>query len=223
MRKRYVVGFVILLAIAALPSFIQIIQDALLWRTQMIPLRRIQQAAARNGTQKAAVLIGDSLVESATFSSTLCGLPVVNAGLAGSRASDVLLLLDEMSRIGISPALIVISVGINNAIDPDRRAFTETYPEIIRRAQALAGKVFVVTLAPIADSGSIADVVDRTQLPDIRQTIRQTAQDHSVPIIDVSALDAQDRPWIEDGVHLGPDGYVRWIGAIESVVSRWCP
>src|SRR5216110_2133289 len=99
MRKRYVVGFVILLAIAALPSFIQIIQDALLWRTQMIPLRRIQQAAARNGTQKAAVLIGDSLVESATFSSTLCGLPVVNAGLAGSRASDVLLLLDEMSRI----------------------------------------------------------------------------------------------------------------------------
>ena len=38
---------------------IQIIQDALLWRTQMIPLRRIQQAAARNGTQKAAVLIFD--------------------------------------------------------------------------------------------------------------------------------------------------------------------
>jgi hypothetical protein len=132
MRKRYVVGFVILLAVAALPSFIQIIQDALLWRTQMIPLRRIQQAAVRNGTAKAAVVIGDSLVESATFSSTLCGLPVVNAGLAGSRASDVLRLLDEMSRIGISPALIVISVGINNAIDPDRRARSASPPTVRR-------------------------------------------------------------------------------------------
>ena len=66
-------------------------------------------------------------------------------------------------------------------------------------------------------------MVDRSRLPDIGQTIRQTAQDYSVPIIDVSTLDAHGRPWTEDGVHFNQDGYARWIGAIESAVSQDCP
>ena len=80
----------------------------------------------------------------------------------------------------------------------------------------------MVTLAPIAENGKIADMVDRSRLPDIGQSIRQAAQDYSVPMIDVGALDAQGRPWTEDGVHLNQDGYVRWIGAIESAVGREC-
>ena len=44
-----------------------------------------------------------------------------------------------------------------------------------------------------------------------------------LPERDVGALDAQGRPWTEDGVHLNQDGYVRWIGAIESAVGRECP
>jgi lysophospholipase L1-like esterase len=220
MRKRFMVGFVLLLAVAALlPS----IREAFQRRAAMIPWQRVQEFAAPGDARKAVVVVGDSLVESAAFAPTLCGLPVINAGLAGARANYALWVVNEMSRIHFSPSVLVISVGINDAIAADQRPFAETYPDLIRQARALTSKVFVVTLAPIAENGKIADMVDRSRLPDIGQSIRQAAQDYSVPIIDVGALDAQGRPWTEDGVHLNQDGYVRWIGAIESAVGRECP
>ena len=81
----------------------------------------------------------------------------------------------------------------------------------------------MVTLAPIAEKGRIADAVDRSRLPDISETIRQAELDHSVPIIDVGTIDAHGRPWTEDGVHFNRDGYVTWIGTIESAVRQDCP
>jgi hypothetical protein len=220
MRKRYLVGFILLLAVAAL---LPLVRDAFRRRADMIPWQRVQAFAARGDTRKAVVVVGDSLVESAPFAPTLCGLPVINAGLAGARANYALWVVNEMSRIRFSPSILVISVGINDAIAGDQRPFAETYPDVVRRARTLTNKLFVVTLAPIAEKGRIADAVDRSRLPDISETIRQTALDHSVPIIDVSTLDAHGRPWTEDGVHFNRGGYVRWIGAIESAVSQDCP
>jgi lysophospholipase L1-like esterase len=216
MRKRYLVGFAVLLAIAALTPFI---------RRTFYPtaLEKIQNFDSRGGTRKAAVYIGDSLVELAKFSSTICRLPVINIGQSGARSGDVLQLIDEMSQIKFSPALLVISVGINDAIAPDSQPFAEAYPEIVRRAQALAGKVFVVSLAPIANSGSIASRVDRSRLPDISQTIRQTAAQYSIPVIDVSTLNTRGSPLTDDGVHHSPDGSKQWTGIIENAVSRQCP
>jgi lysophospholipase L1-like esterase len=219
MRKRFVVGFFIVLAIAVLTPFIR----SAFYPPHPTPLQRIQNFAARGGSQKAAVFVGDSLVELAKFSPTICDLPVVNVGRAGARAGDVLRLVDDMSRIRFSPALLVISVGINDAIFPEREPFAETYPELVRRAQALADKVFVVSLAPIANSGSVASLVDRSRLPDIRQTIRQAVEKLSVPMIDVSALDTRGSALTEDGVHLNEDGSMQWISTIESAVSRQCP
>jgi len=188
-----------------------------------LPWQRIQEFAARGDTHKAVVVVGDSLVESAPFATTLCGLPVINAGLAGARANYALWVVNEMSRIHFSPSVLVISVGINDAIAADQRPFAETYPDVVRRARALTDKVFVVTLAPIAEKGRIADAVDRSRLRGINETIRQAELDHSVPIIDVGTIDAHGRPWTEDGVHFNRDGYVTWIGTIESAVRQDCP
>jgi lysophospholipase L1-like esterase len=216
MRKRYLVGFAILLAVAVLTPFI---------RRTFYPtaLERIQNFDSRGGTRKAAVFVGDSLVELAKFSSTICGLPVINIGQSGARSGDVLQLIDEMTQSKFSPALLVISVGINDAIAPDSQPFAEAYPQIVRRARALAGKVFLVSLAPIANSGSIASRVDRSRLPDIGQIIRQTAGEYSIPMIDVSALNTRGSPLSDDGVHLSQDGSIQWTSIIENAVSRQCP
>ena len=216
MRKRYLVGFAVLLAVAALTPFI---------RRTFYPtaLERIQNFDTRGGTRKAAVLIGDSLVELAKFSPTICGLPVINVGQSGARSGDVLQLLDEMGQIKFSPALLVISVGINDAIAPDSQPFAEAYPQIVRRARAMAGKVFVVSLAPIANSGSIASRVDRSRLPEVGQTIRQTAGEYAIPMIDVSTLNTKGSPLTDDGVHLSPAGSTQWTSTIENAVGRQCP
>jgi GDSL-like Lipase/Acylhydrolase family len=216
MRKRYLVGFAVLLAIAALTPFI---------RRTFYPtaLERIQNFDRSGGTRKAAVFIGDSLVELASFSSTICGLPVINVGQSGARSGDVLQFIDQMGQMQFSPALLVISVGINDAIAPDSQPFAKAYPEIVRRARPLAGKVFVVSLAPIANSGSIASRVDRSRLPDVAETIRQTAGEYSIPMIDVSTLNTRGSPLSDDGVHLSPDGSIHWTNTIENAVSRQCP
>src|SRR3954454_17201863 len=216
MRKRYLVGFVLLLTIAILTPLVR----RTLYPT---PLQQLQDFAARGGGRKAAVFVGDSLVELARFSPTICGLPVINIGQAGARTGDVLWLVDEMHRIRFSPALLVISVGINDAIAPDRQPFAESYPAIVGRARTLTEKVFVVSLAPIADSGTVASLVDRSRLPDVGQTIRQTAAEFFVPMIDVGTLDARGSPWSEDGVHLSRDGAIQWTSTIESAVSQQCP
>ena len=88
MRKRYLVGFAVLLAITILTPFLR--------RTfYPAPLERIEDFAASGGPRKAAVFVGDSLVELAKFSPTICGLPVINIGQAGARAADVLWLVEN--------------------------------------------------------------------------------------------------------------------------------
>jgi hypothetical protein len=104
MRKRYLVGFVLLLAVAAL---LPLVRDAFQRRADMIPWQRVQAFAARGDTHKAVVVVGDSLVESAPFAPTLCGLPVINAGLAGARANYALWVVNEMSRVHFSPSVLV--------------------------------------------------------------------------------------------------------------------
>jgi hypothetical protein len=66
MRKRYLVAFGILLAIAILTPLVR-------RNFYPTPLQRLQDFAAGAGTRKAVVFIGDSLVELAKFSPTSAG------------------------------------------------------------------------------------------------------------------------------------------------------
>src|SRR5882757_8671769 len=155
--------------------------------------------------------------------SSRCREPMRKRYLVGFAILLAVAALTPFIRRKFSPALLVISVGINDAIAPDSQPFAEAYPEIVRRARALAGKVFVVSLAPIANSGSIANRVDRSRLPDVGQTIRQTAGEYSIPVIDVSALNTRGSALSDDGVHLSRDGSMQWTSIIENAISRQCP
>jgi hypothetical protein len=46
--------------------------------------------AALDGLDRPVVIFGDSLVEMAEFPKAICGRPVVNAGIGGSKTSDFL-------------------------------------------------------------------------------------------------------------------------------------
>jgi lysophospholipase L1-like esterase len=111
----------------------------------------------------------------------------------------------------------------NDTMVVDGPPFADAYREIVRRGLALGAKTFVVSLAPVANSGSLASAIDRSRWSEIRRTIRQTAEDQSVPLIDVSTLNIATSPVIEDGVHLSRDGYVAWTSTIESALSRQRP
>lgn len=220
MRKRFLVAFVVLIAAGLLFRFLQTPPAG---QRQKEMLQRVQDFVARRGSERPVVFLGDSLVEHANFAPTICGRPVINAGYSGAVASGVLRLVEAFDRIKFSPAVLVISVGVNDSIVVDRRPFAETYPDIAQRAGALGGKVFVVSLAPIAKSGSLADEIDRSRLSDIDRVIRQTARDRAIPLIDVGTLRTQANPLVADGVHLSQDGYATWTGTIETAINGQCP
>ncbi|MCC8936565.1 hypothetical protein H8A99_08655 [Bradyrhizobium sp. Arg68] len=220
MRKGVLVAFVVL---AAATLAYQLLETPVEKLRQDATVRRVQDFMARHGTDKAIAFVGDSLVESASLSPKLCGRPVFNAGYAGAVASGVLQLLKEFDRVGFSPAIVVVSVGVNDSLVVDRRPFAESYQEIVRRAGAHGGKVFVVSLAPIADTGVLANAIDRARFADVDRTIRQTARDRSLALIDVGTLNTPAKAQVEDGIHLSADGYAAWTGTIESAINGQCP
>lgn len=220
MRTRFLVAFVVVIAAGLLFRFLQAPTAE---RRENEMLQRVQDFTARQGSVKPVVFLGDSLVEHANFPPSICGRPVINAGYSGAVASGVLRLVDAFDRIRFSPAVLVISVGVNDSIVVDRRPFAETYPEIMQRAAALGGRVFLVSLAPVAKSGSLADEVDRSRFAQIDRVIRQTARDRAIPLIDVGTLRTQTSPLVADGVHLSQDGYAAWTGTIETALNGQCP
>jgi hypothetical protein len=54
------------------------------------------------------VIIGDSLTQNARLPASVCGIPLINAGIGGSRASTFIPFAEEMTARQLSPALIVI-------------------------------------------------------------------------------------------------------------------
>ena len=186
-------------------------------------LRQIQAFVTQRSGEKPVVFVGDSLVQDAHFAKTLCGRPVINAAYGGAVASDVLRMVEAFERIRLAPAVVVISVGVNDSIRLNGPPFADTYREIVRRATALGSKVFVVTLAPVAASGVMANDIDRTRFADIDRVIRQTARDGSALLIDVGSLQTKSSPVVPDGVHLSADGYAAWIATIENAINTQCP
>ncbi|WP_426442556.1 SGNH/GDSL hydrolase family protein [Bradyrhizobium genosp. P] len=220
MRKRFLVGMVVLIVAGLL---FYMLDTPIAERREKAILQRIQEFVAQRSGAKPVVFVGDSLVEGASFSPTLCGRPVINAAYGGAVASGVLRLVEAFERIRFAPAVLVIAVGVNDSIRIDRRPFAETYPEIVRRAVALGGKVFVVSLAPVAASGVMADEIDRARFAEIDRVIRQAAREGTASLIDVGALPTKTSPVVPDGVHLSADGYAAWTATIESAINAQCP
>jgi lysophospholipase L1-like esterase len=220
MRTRFLIALVVL--VAAGLSF-HMLNTSMAERRESEILQQIGDFMAQRDGEKPVVFVGDSIVQDAHFAPTLCGRPVINAAYGGAIASGVLRLVEAFERIRFAPAVLVISVGINDSIRVDRNPFADTYPEIVRRARAVAGKVFVVSLAPVAASGVMADDIDRSRLTEIDLIIRQTARDRTIPLIDVGTLQTKASPVVADGVHLSADGYTAWTSAIESAISAQCP
>ena len=70
------------------------------------------------------VIIGDSLTENARLPASVCGIPLINAGIGGSRASNFIPFAEEMRARQLSPALTFGPIFYEK-LAPDRRPAEE--------------------------------------------------------------------------------------------------
>ncbi|MET4307898.1 hypothetical protein [Bradyrhizobium sp. RT4b] len=88
--------------------------------------------ARLDGLDSPIIVFGDSLVEMAELPKSLCGKPVVNAGIGGSQTSDFMRLVPKLLEHS-KPSAVVIALGAN---DPSENA--KQASDLVRQLRKLA-------------------------------------------------------------------------------------
>jgi lysophospholipase L1-like esterase len=169
------------------------------------------------------ILVGDSIVEASTLPRTLCGHPIVNAGLNGaSTASDLGTWLIE-ALDGRRAAAIVVSLGTNDALTArSPQAFEASYLALLSRLSGVTDHLGVLAIPAIDVQGRVtvemqAEAMNR--INDLNAVLPALAGKGGATFM---ALPPMQRPHTIDGVHLNAAGYAAWDEAILQGVSTLC-
>src|SRR3954453_14411568 len=115
------------------------------------------------------IVIGDSIVEASTLPRSICGHPIVNAGLNGaSTASDLGGWLGPALG-GSRAASIVVSLGVNDAFTPaphSKENFADRYGALLGLLAKSTSRLAVIEIAGVEARGrmtaELRDEVMRT-------------------------------------------------------------
>jgi len=167
------------------------------------------------------VFVGDSITESAFLPATICGHPVVSAGLGGATAGCY----PEFAARAmpdLRASLVVISIGTNDAqIGASKReSFTKSYNLLIDFLKPHATTLVLVGIPPLEMTQDLArQYFDKAASEENDAIIKAIAKAKSVQFADVRSMMAGEKLTV-DGVHLNPDGYRGWMTAVSGAVSK---
>jgi lysophospholipase L1-like esterase len=162
--------------------------------------------------ENAVVVLGDSIVEASTLPRSLCGHPIVNAGIGGaSTASNLGSILTE-SLGNRRAALIVVSLGSNDAAVPNSvERYRSNYRALLTELAALAPRTAVVAVPPPEVGLEEAKKVSLATIDSYNAMLPKLAEEARAIFIPLPAM--PERHTL-DGIHLNAAGYEIWDKAI---------
>lgn len=186
------------------------------------PPRPLLIKSALKDAKDPIIVLGDSIVRQAPLPRTLCRRPVINAGIDGSTASSG---LDGMLKKAIGDkkaALIVVSLGMNDAEAQDgAEAYRKSYAALLAALKPMTARLAVVAVTPL-EAGR-PEVGNRKQ-PSIdayNAALPEITRDVGASVI---AMPAMPAGFTRDGVHLSASGNDIWTKAVSDGVSAMlCP
>ena len=169
------------------------------------------------------ILVGDSITEASTLPRTLCGHGIVNAGLNGaSTASDLGTWLIE-ALDGRRAALIVVSLGTNDALMArSMQAFESSYAALLAQLANVTDHLAVLSIPGIDGQGRMTEKMQLEAMGRIdgfNAVLPTLAAKGGAGFI---ALPTLPNPHTIDGVHLDAAGYLAWDDAILKGASTIC-
>jgi lysophospholipase L1-like esterase len=169
------------------------------------------------------IVLGDSIAEASTLPRLLCGHAVVNAGLSGaSTASDLGNWLSG-ALAGKRAALIVVSLGTNDALVPlSQQAYETNYGKLLAQLATMAPHVVVLAAPPIEARNSVT-VATRDELmrsiDGYNSALPGLAKNAGATFV---ALPPMSDPYTIEGIHLNGAGYSVWDAAVLQGASSVC-
>jgi lysophospholipase L1-like esterase len=186
-----------------------------------IPTRQLVIQSTLGRVENAVVVLGDSIVEASTLPRSLCGHPIVNAGIGrASTASNLGSILTE-SLGGKRAALIVVSLGTNDAVIPNSvERYRSNYRALLTELAALTPRTAVMAI-PSPESGSEEAGKLRLAIDGYNVILPGLAEEAGAAFI---ALPAMPERHTLDGIHLNTAGYEIWdraiLHGIESAICK---
>jgi lysophospholipase L1-like esterase len=157
-------------------------------------------------------MLGASSIERGEWTELLGRADVVNRGVAGEGALDVLARVDRV--LALSPRVVVVHVGANDLLAGAAPAdVAATLDAIAARLRAGAAPPRVVLVAVFPLRGG-RDHVDPGAVGALNRALAEVAGRRGCDFLDPGLAPAD----LADGVHPGASGYLRWAAALRPLL-----
>jgi lysophospholipase L1-like esterase len=169
------------------------------------------------------IVLGDSITEASTLPRSHCGHPVVNAGLSGaSTASDLGSWLSS-ALAGKRAALIVVSLGTNDAVvSRSQQTYEANYGTLLAQLATMTSRVVVLAVPPVEARNKVtAEARDQLMrsIDSYNFALAGLAKNAGATFV---ALPPMSDPHTIDGVHLNAAGYSVWDAAVLQAAASIC-
>ena len=165
----------------------------------------------------AIVILGDSIVEASTLPRSSCGHAIVNAGIGGTSTSSGLGAMLKASLDGKRAALVVVSLGTNDAAIPHSvEQYRSNYRALLTELAALTPKLAIAAVPPPEAGLQEAKKVSGAVIDSYNAILPALAEEARAVFIPLPAM--PERHTI-DGIHLDAAGYAVWDRAILSGIE----
>ncbi len=199
------VGLVAVCAWAAWPKH-EVVRDTHGASRQFI----IRSTLAR--VDEPIVILGDSIVEASTLPRSLCGHPVVNAGIGGASTASHLgsILSDALGDK--RAALVVVSLGTNDAAIPNSvEQYRSNYRALLADLAGLTPRRAIAAIPPPEEGLEEAKKVSVAAIDSYNAILPGLAEEARVAFIPLPTMPERHT---FDGIHLNATGYEVWDRAI---------
>jgi lysophospholipase L1-like esterase len=158
------------------------------------------------------VVLGDSIVEASTLPRSLCGHPIVNAGIGGASTSGHLSSMLTEALGGKQAALVVVSLGTNDAAIPESvEQYRRNYRALLKELVASTPRIAIAAIPPPEAGLAQSKKVSAAVIDSYNAMLPELAKDAGVAFIPLPAMPQQHTL---DGIHLNGAGYEIWDKAI---------
>ena len=185
------------------------------------PTRQLIIASTLARVDDAVVVLGDSIVEASTLPRSMCGHPIVNAGVGGASTESNLGSLLTQSLGGKRAALVVVALGTNDAAIPNSVAqYRSNYRTLLGTIAALTPRTAILAIPPLEGPGE-AKKAGAALIDSYNAILPGLAKEVGALFVSLPAM--PERHTL-DGIHLNMAGYEVWDRAIlqgmESAVCK---